>query len=135
MIRFAFMFALLASPALASEIEARVVSVYDGDTLTVEAEIWPGIIARSSVRIDGIDAPEIRGRCRREKDRALMARDALRRLAGDHVILRDVRKGKYAGRVIARVYTTDGRDIAAIMLKAGLARPYRGGKRKGWCDE
>ncbi len=135
MIRFAILFALLTTPALANEIEARVVSVYDGDTLTVEADIWPGITARSSVRIDGIDTPEIRGKCEKEKRMARQARELLATTVGDAVVLRDVRKGKYAGRVIARVYTSDGRDVAAIMLRSNLAREYHGSKREGWCDE
>ena len=44
---------------------------YDGDTLTVDAEPWPGLTARTSVRVDGIDTPEIRGRCPAEKALAL----------------------------------------------------------------
>ncbi len=50
---------------------------YDGDTLTVDAEPEPGLTARTSVRVDGIDTPEIRGGCPAEKALALQARDFL----------------------------------------------------------
>ena len=57
---------LLATPALASDLQvpAAVVSVYDGDTFTADAYPWPGITMRVSVRVDG---PEIRGACGRRR--------------------------------------------------------------------
>ncbi len=69
---------LVPAVALASEIvpgpvTADVVSVYDGDTPTVDAHPWPQITVRTSVRVDGIDAPEIRGKCDSEK---AMARES-----------------------------------------------------------
>ncbi len=50
---------------------------YDGDTLTVDAEPWPGRTARTSVRVDRIDTPEIRSGCPAEKALALQAPDFL----------------------------------------------------------
>jgi micrococcal nuclease len=36
------------------------------------------------------------------------------------------------GRSLARV-TVDGEDLAVVMVREGLARPYRGEKRASWC--
>jgi endonuclease YncB( thermonuclease family) len=54
-------------------------------------------------------------------------------LKGRRAVLRDIRYGKYAGRVVARVYTADGRDVARALLDGGLVRPYRGRRRRPWC--
>jgi hypothetical protein len=50
------------------------------------------------------------------------------------VQLREVRYGKYARRVVARVKTEAGLDLSAAVLAAGLAQPYDGGRRPVWCD-
>ena len=124
-------------------IPAHVVRVVDGDTIEVRASIWPGHEVRVLVRLHGIDAPELNGRCPAERLKAAAARQLVRRLTrGRAVTLHGVRHGKYAGRVVARVTAgrvTAGRvtaradDLATALLAAGLARPYAGGKRQGWC--
>lgn len=124
------------SPALAAgeRIPAAVVSVYDGDTLTVLAHPWPGIAIETGVRLRGIDTPELRARCERERRLAVAARDRLAELVGDRVVLEDVERGKYAGRVVADVILPDGRSAAAVLLAEGIGRPYDGrSRREGWC--
>ena len=114
-------------------IPARVVRVVDGDTIEVRASIWPGHEVQVLVRLHGIDAPELPGRCPAERFKAEAARDLVRRLTrGRAVALHGVRHGKYAGRVVARVVAGKG-DLATALLAAGLARRYAGGKRQGWC--
>jgi endonuclease YncB( thermonuclease family) len=49
------------------------------------------------------------------------------------VALTDIRFGKYARRVVARVSAGGVPDIAEGLLARGLARPYDGGRRSGWC--
>ena len=41
-------------------VHASVMRVVDGDTLEVEAPIWPQQWVRTFIRVGGIDAPEIR---------------------------------------------------------------------------
>ncbi len=48
--------AALGADLIPGPINARVVSVYDGDTMTVDAEPWPGLTARTTVRVAGVDA-------------------------------------------------------------------------------
>jgi len=115
-------------------IVAEVVRVIDGDTFVALFEIWPGILLRRSIRMDGFDTPEIKGKCASEKRRAQDAKKALTKMLGDQARLLNVWPGKFAGRVIARVETADGIDVAQAMIDGGFARVYKGGKRKGWCN-
>ena len=129
----------LGSPALAGEIlpgpiPARVERVIDGDTIEVKARIWIGQEVRVLVRLDGIDTPELRGKCEDEKVRARAARDHLSSIPGTEVALTGVYEGKFAGRVVARVGHAEMGDLATSLLAADLARPYEGGKRQPWCD-
>ncbi len=120
---------------LAGPVPATVTAIADGDTIDVVARIWLGQTVATRVRIAGIDAPELRGGCQRERDLAEAARSfVVARLAAPGVELRDIRFGKYAGRVVARVVTADGEDLSAALLAAGLARAYDGGARRSWCD-
>ena len=120
---------------LAGPVAAEVVEVVDGDTIAVRARIWLGQDLETRVRLAGIDTPELHGKCARERRLAAAARDFVRmRLGAGAVALRDVQLGKYAGRVVARVTTADGEDVAAALIGAGLARAYDGGARSGWCE-
>ncbi|TCS64820.1 thermonuclease family protein [Varunaivibrio sulfuroxidans] len=115
-------------------LSARPVAVHDGDTLTVRARIWLDQEVVVRVRIAGIDAPELHGKCRREAQMAIVARDTLAGWIGaGPLMLSDLHYGKYAGRVIAVVTLPDGRDAAEALIAAHLARAYRGGRRAGWC--
>ncbi len=132
--------ALGAADRLAGPLPAQVVSVLDGDTLEVRVHIWLGQDLNTRVRLAGIDAPELKGKCDRERDLAQRARAyLLARLepaaAGAGMVrLREVRYGKFAGRVLARVETWDGTDLGQGLLAAGLARPYDGRRRASWCE-
>jgi endonuclease YncB( thermonuclease family) len=142
-----------AGERLAGPLPAWVVSVIDGDTLEVRVHIWLGQDLNTRVRLAGIDAPELKGKCDREKNLARRARAyLLARLdpadsgvgakagagagagAGE-IRLREVRYGKFAGRVLARVETLDGTDLGQDLIAAGLARPYDGRRRASWCEQ
>ena len=129
-----------AGDRLAGPLPAQVVSVLDGDTLEVRVHIWLGQDIQTRVRLAGIDAPELKGKCARERVLAQRARAYLKAQLdpGDagtaSVRLREVRYGKYAGRVLARVETLDGTDLGQALVTAGLARPYDGRRRASWCE-
>jgi endonuclease YncB( thermonuclease family) len=124
-----------ASPeVLAGPVPARILRVIDGDTLRVRTRIWLGMDMEIDVRINGIDAPELRGRCNAERRLAKNARKALIDLVeGGTVRLHDIRNGKYAGRVVARVTASNGADIGVALIAQGVARRYDGRRRAGWC--
>jgi endonuclease YncB( thermonuclease family) len=116
----ALLLLLLAAPAVAQQ-RATVV---DGDTLRVAGE---------AVRIMGLDAPEMRGRCPRESRLARTAAARLRHLVAGGVWLERHGRDRYR-RQLAIVRDRAGRDLAELLIGEGLARPYDGrGRRQGWC--
>lgn len=122
-----------AAEGLQNEYQAKVIRNYDGDNITVEVSIWLDQVLTTSVRIDGINTPEIRGKCQVEKELAVEAKKRTWELTAAGVTLHQVRWGKYAKRVVALVYLPDGRNLADVLIDEGHARPYSGGKRESWC--
>ena len=131
-----FLMVLIVSKAEAAWTyhNPTVISVYDGDTFRASFEVWPDHYAVSSVRVMGIDAPEMRGKCKKEKAQAIKAKVFAKELLEQVVTVKVIKSDKYGGRVDAVVYI-NGKDMAAIMVEAGLGRVYAGGKRKGWCKD
>lgn len=116
-------------------VPALVLRVIDGDTIAVRARIWIGQSVDTRVRIVAVDTPELRGECALEIELVAAARELVVEALGDQpVTLRDVRYDKFGGRVLARVESYTGEDIARLLIAAGLGRPYDGGKRAAWCD-
>lgn len=102
----------------------NMVRVVDGDTLEIAGE---------TVRIENLDAPEMRGACSAETALAARAKARLEQLVRGKVELRRnaTRPKDRYGRTLA-VVTVDGRDVAGPMITEGLARPWRG-KSSDWC--
>ena len=135
----AFPGAAFAADTLPGPIQAEVIRIIDGDTIEVRARIWLGQYIEIGVRLAGLDAPELRGKCAREKALALRVKARLEQLAkpGSRVRLTKIREGKYAGRVVAVVsfqYLYGQEALATVLIEEGLARRYKGGRRQGWCD-
>jgi endonuclease YncB( thermonuclease family) len=126
---------LIGSVAHAADLTMPVKGVYDGDTIYSNLCALPAPLNKVSVRIIGIDAPELRTKCLSEKALGYEAKAKLEEiLAGQTtVIVKDIEWDKYAGRVNGRVFLEDGTDVAAKMIESGLARPYSGGTRESWC--
>ncbi len=115
-------------------IPARVLRVIDGDTIVVRARIWLGQDIDTQVRLEGVDAPEMNGKCESERRLAIKARNFIVSMtAGGTVVLRRIHYGKYAGRVVARVTSQDDKDFSKALLRAGLGRAYKGRRRVPWC--
>ena len=108
----------------------KVIKVYDGDTITLASKIDPScpIIYRFTVRLLGIDSPEIKGKTENEKALAKKSRDALYNLIyGKFVTLENVTTEKY-GRLLADV-KYGSIHINTWMLENNYAVPYDGGKK------
>ena len=102
--------------------------MYDGDTITIATFLYDNPY-RFSVRLNGIDTPEMK--ITSEKDRAIIARDELRkRVMNQIVTLRNISLEKY-GRILADVYLGD-ECMNTWMLDHGYAKPYHGGHKESW---
>src|SRR6056297_152950 len=117
--------AIILALCLASAAHADTLRVIDGDTIRWGSETF---------RVEGIDTPEThRPQCEAERRRGEMATRLVRQLIQSAREVRIIRTGigKY-GRTIAR-FQLDGRDLGSLLISWNVARPYDGGKRKGWC--
>lgn len=113
----------VASPPALAQRAARLRAI-DGDTLA-----W----GPKRIRIIGLDAPEIRGRCPLETALAQAARRRLDALVARGITLRPRGRDRYR-RLLAVALDRQGRDVAQVLIAEGLARPYTGrGRREGWC--
>lgn len=126
--------ALSARSMLPGPVRAVLERVVDGDTIRARAMIWLDQEIRIIVRLRNVDTPELKGRCPREIKLAKQARRFTSRiLQPGPIILTDIRRGKYGGRVVARIANKDGRDLGEALINAGLARPYSN-RRHSWCQ-
>ncbi|BFU76932.1 hypothetical protein ALC152_01470 [Arcobacter sp. 15-2] len=133
---FLFIGTIEAKQTYGSVIVDAVVSIYDGDTFRVNINSYPPIIGKNmSIRLNGVDTPEMRGKCQTEK---LLARKAkqltVSKLRSAKVVeLRNIQKGKYF-RIVADVYL-DNISLATVLIENNLAVYYDGGKKiKDWCE-
>ena len=110
----------------AFQCEPAQLRVWDGDTFRI------GFGRQSErVRLAGIDAPEIEGRCRFEIAQAQLAKNRLAELLSDRRV-DIVRHGiDPNGRTLATI-RVEGRDAGDILVAEGLARQWTG-RRQPWC--
>jgi endonuclease YncB( thermonuclease family) len=117
----AFSSSALAAPAFKAGLTGVVTYVVDGDTVRVRMH---GVAKPVSVRIYGIDAPEI---C---QSGGAAARDALkRRVLGQRVLVQGKVRDDY-GRLVARIIWNK-QDQGEWLVAQGLAWSYRYRKNAG----
>lgn len=129
---FALVIALIALIALPGGAGAQQGGLsqwiaIDGDTIKSPAGV--------RYRLLGFDAPETAlAKCVGELDLGTKAKRRLQELinTGPAQLIESGKRDKY-GRSLATL-TIGGRDVAGIMIAEGLGRPYKGGKREGWCQ-
>jgi len=113
----------------------RVLWVIDGDTVQVS---HAGAPEGEPVRARHFDTPEKgeRAHCEAERVKARQATALARSLLprGSRVGLADFGQDRYS-RLLAKLTLADGRDLAAVMIEAGLAQPYTGGRKPDWRAE
>ncbi len=115
----------------------RIANVLDGDTLVVDVDLGFGIWRSSlTVRLNGIDAPEVHSRDKVEKEAGLAVKEVVKKvLAGNRVVgLESHELDKY-GRILGDVIleNAEGRfNLAQVLLARGLVRKYGGEAKQKW---
>jgi micrococcal nuclease len=102
---------------------AEVVRVYDGDTIRVNLDLGFGMwMMDQSVRLRGINTPELRGEQRPD---GIISRDALiGRLQGKKIIISTEKdKSDKYGRWLGVIYL-EGENINQWLVTEGYAKPY-----------
>jgi endonuclease YncB( thermonuclease family) len=118
-------------PFIPPILSGQVIKVYDGDTITIASKISipDSPLYRFSVRLTGIDAPEIHGKNAHEKEAAIKARNALENFLLHRIVtLQNTKTEKY-GRILADVYLQN-LHVNQWLLDQKLAVPYDGGAKK-----
>ena len=109
----------------------RVIKVYDGDTITIASKL-PFVdspLYRLSVRLNGIDTPEIKGKTEDEKTAAKQVRDVLSNMIlNKYITLANVQTEKY-GRILADVYIGE-LHVNEWLVSERYAVKYDGGAKK-----
>ena len=125
-----------AAPQYGTVTVSKVINVYDGDTFRVNIDSLPPIVGKNiAIRVNGVDTPEIRGKCLYEKNLALKARDFVRAKLSNakEIKLTNLQRGKYF-RMVANVLV-DGVNLERELLDNELAYRYDGGKKLSWCRQ
>jgi micrococcal nuclease len=114
----------------------QVIKVYDGDTITIASKLpfENSPLYRLSVRLNGIDTPEIKTKNEEEKICAKEVRDELTKMIlNKEIQLKNIKSEKY-GRILADVYL-DNIFINEWLIENRFAVKYDGGtknKPKSW---
>ena len=109
-----------------------VIKVYDGDTITIASKLpyETSPLYRFSVRLNGIDCPEIKSKDENEKECAKIAKKEMNDLIiNKMVILKNVQTEKY-GRILADVYIGDLHLNQYLIEKRLAVTDYGGTKMK-----
>ena len=119
--------------------EAKVIKVYDGDTITVACHLpfenGMSPIYRFNVRLSGINCPEMRTKNKEEKEAAKYVQQILENmLLGKYVTLENITLEKY-GRLLADVLFKDVNSSVELninywLLNKNYAVKYDGKKKK-----
>ena len=111
----------------------RVIKVYDGDTITIASKMpfKSSPIYRFSIRMNGIDTPEMKGKdvSEDEKTAAHEAQKFVSNLIlNKYVTLKNIKNEKY-GRILADVFIGEV-NVNELLLKERYAVPYDGTTKK-----
>ncbi|MEZ4778894.1 MAG: thermonuclease family protein [Flavobacteriaceae bacterium] len=104
------------------QYKAKIIDVYDGDTVTAVVDLGFLHFQEMKLRLYGINTPELKGE---ERDRGLQIRDILRELILDKEVMihsyKD-KQGKY-GRYLATIFL-EGLNINNWLVDEGHAVVY-----------
>lgn len=110
--------------------KVKLGKVIDGDTFKVYLSCSYKLFCKGvSVRVRGIDTPELKSRVPEEKAKALAAKKFTKKfLTGKKITLKKCHRDKYF-RLLCDVYA-DNKSLAEALLNEKLAVSYLGGAKQ-----
>lgn len=119
-------------------IDVFVYDCFDGDTIHFLLDIGQKEPLKLSLRMIGIDTPEIhagKDKLPEEKIAATIARDYLKTLVSGYAKIRISEWDKFGGRCLGEVILPNGETANQMMIKGGYAKVYQGEKKQPWTLE
>jgi len=114
------------------ETKAKVVKVYDGDTVHVVFQLFDKYY-KWNCRILHVDTPELRTKDLEEKKRGYECRDKLSALILDKIVLLNCSKFDKYGRLLVEMTVPEtGVKIHEYLISEGLANKYEGKTKEKW---
>lgn len=120
------------------EIKAKVISVYDGDTIKC---VFPlkdsNKLYKWNCRLSGVDTPEIRTRNKEEKQYGKKVRDDLRKQILNKVVTIKCGDFDKYGRLLVELKDYCENETCSInewLINKEYAFRYNGGKKSSWAD-
>lgn len=113
--------------------EAKVVSVYDGDSCRV---VFPVLrkLYKFNCRIKGVDTPELRTKNKKEKAYGLLVRDKLKEKILNKVVWIECGDFDKYGRLLIDIKNPllEGEKISEWLINNKYAMKYSGGTKNDW---
>jgi len=117
---------------------AEVKKVVDGDTFDIVIDLGFDTLKKGRVRLYGVNTPESRTSNAEEKQKGLAAKEFtdqwLTRANHKVKIETVIDKNEKYGRVLAKVWDSNGNCLNTDIVAAGLAREYFGVGDKTWTE-
>ena len=110
----------------------------DADTIVVVRRLGVGLFSIVSLRVNGIDAPEVHSRSDSEKRAGLLVTEVAHRwislIPKDQLEIIEEGSGKYVGRVLGTIGNGLGGTLTQFLLENKLVKPYDGGTKSPWTE-
>lgn len=113
--------------------EAKIVSVYDGDTVKV---VFPfgDKLYKWNCRLEHVDTPELRTKNEKEKEYGYLVRDKLREKILNKVFMIKCNDFDKYGRLLIEIQQKNDITINQWLIDNNYAFKYEGGTKKSWED-
>lgn len=121
---------LLCLSVLNADVTIKeVTSVYDGDTFKVNLNCSEEIFCKNiSIRVYGVDTPEIRGSTPEVKIEAYKSKEFTKTFLKDKITIEECIRGKYF-RLVCKVKNSQGLYLHEELIKNKLGKEYYGGTK------
>lgn len=143
---FVILFCFLSAPSYAAyygPFGLIAPIAIDGDTIRADVPVWPHVSIDASIRVIGVDTPELTssaGCATKEENDAIKAAALAAKAFTESwinrnspIVIGNVRPDSYSGRYDAVVTGANGERLSDALIQSGHGRKYNGGKRQTWC--